>query len=216
MGRELQKKKNRSSINKVRPKKKINPRVHRVKKFGNQIIAQNWNKKETLLQNYKRLGLAVKLNAATGGVEKSLSTSNIATAPTIAPTIALAPNEARIERDENGKIINIIYGKSGSERLDALEEAAAANSLTPMALDPMDTTTPVVKALIERAARGVKAERSQSEREKEWVERLVEKYGDDYKRMAWDRKLNPFQQSEGDIRKRVMKWKMKQEKGAAT
>ena len=77
-----------------------------------------------------------------------------------------------------------------------------------------EPTTEVVKALIERASRGVKVERNQSEREKEWVERLVERYGEDYRKMSWDKKLNPYQQSEGDIRKRVMKWKQTKEKEA--
>lgn len=68
-------------------------------------------------------------------------------------------------------------------------------------------TTPVVQQLMEQASMGIKVERHQSAREKEWVGRLVEKYGDDYRRMVWDKKLNPFQQSEGDIKKRVLKWK---------
>ena len=68
-------------------------------------------------------------------------------------------------------------------------------------------TTPVVKELMEQARMGARAERYQSAREKEWIERLVEKYGDDYRRMVWDKKLNPFQQTEGDIKKRVLKWK---------
>jgi len=77
-----------------------------------------------------------------------------------------------------------------------------------------ESTTEVVKELIERASRGVKVERSQSVREKEWIEKLVERYGEDYRKMSWDRKLNPYQQSEGDIRKRVVKWKQLKEKEA--
>ena len=67
---------------------------------------------------------------------------------------------------------------------------------------------------MERAARGQKVERNQSGRETEWVARLVEKYGSDYKKMTWDRKLNPFQQSEGDIKKRVLKYNQKVAKQA--
>jgi len=77
-----------------------------------------------------------------------------------------------------------------------------------------EPTTEVVKALIERASRGAKVERNQSEREKEWIERLVERYGEDYRKMSWDKKLNPYQQSEGDIRKRVVKWRQVKEKEA--
>ena len=73
--------------------------------------------------------------------------------------------------------------------------------------EPEEGPTEVVKALMERAARGVTVGRNQSEREKEWVGTLVEKYGEDYGKMARDRKLNMWQQSEGDIRRRVVKWK---------
>src|SRR4051794_16783581 len=64
MGRELQERKNRSSRPTVRQpnrrKKALNP-------SGNQLIAQNWDKKATLSQNYRRLGLVAKLGHATGG-----------------------------------------------------------------------------------------------------------------------------------------------------
>lgn len=52
-----------------------------------------------------------------------------------------------------------------------------------------------------------KRPRKQSRREEEWVERLVEKYGDDVGKMVRDRKLNPMQQSHGDIAKRVRIWR---------
>jgi len=71
-----------------------------------------------------------------------------------------------------------------------------------------NTENPVIRQLEEAARNGVrKAPRKQSEREEEWIQRLVERYGDDYARMSRDTKLNPFQQSEGDIRRRVKKWK---------
>ncbi len=52
-----------------------------------------------------------------------------------------------------------------------------------------------------------KRPRKQSRREEEWVERLVEKYGDDVGKMVRDRKLNPMQQSHGDIARRVKIWR---------
>jgi len=44
-----------------------------------------------------------------------------------------------------------------------------------------------------------KKERKQSEREREWIERLVAKYGEDYQRMARDMRLNPMQQTAADL-----------------
>jgi len=67
---------------------------------------------------------------------------------------------------------------------------------------------PIVQQLEDMAARAPeKKPRKQSEREREWIERLVGKYGDDYKRMTRDMKLNPMQQTEADLRKRADKWR---------
>ncbi|KAB8338910.1 hypothetical protein FH972_021852 [Carpinus fangiana] len=68
MGRELQKRKNRSSVSKVRQKPKSKKKI-----FNNPIIAANWDQKQTLSQNYRRLGLATKLNAPSGGIERNLA-----------------------------------------------------------------------------------------------------------------------------------------------
>ena len=54
--------------------------------------------------------------------------------------------------------------------------------------------------------------REQSSREREWIASLVEKYGEDYAAMVRDRKLNPYQQTEGDIRRRAGKWKEREER----
>lgn len=58
-----------------------------------------------------------------------------------------------------------------------------------------------------RAGSAKKRPRIQSKREEEWIERLVTKWGDDWKGMVKDRRLNPQQQSEGDLRRRILKWR---------
>jgi nucleolar protein 16 len=74
-----------------------------------------------------------------------------------------------------------------------------------------ESENPVIRQLEEAARNGAKkAPRGQSQREQEWIEKLVAKYGEDYGKMARDRKLNPMQQTENDIRKRVVKWKKAQ------
>ncbi len=51
-----------------------------------------------------------------------------------------------------------------------------------------------------------KRPRMQSEREREWIERLVNKHGYNWGAMVRDRRLNPQQQTEGDIKRRVGLW----------
>jgi nucleolar protein 16 len=68
--------------------------------------------------------------------------------------------------------------------------------------------TEVVKSLMEEARHPAeKKPRHQSEREREWLGRLVAKYGDDTAAMARDRKLNPMQQTAADIARRIKKMK---------
>jgi nucleolar protein 16 len=69
-------------------------------------------------------------------------------------------------------------------------------------------TNDIVRKLEEQASMGAeKKERRQSDREKEWIERLVGKYGEDSQKMARDLRLNPMQQTPADIRRRIEKWR---------
>ncbi|TVY90788.1 Nucleolar protein [Lachnellula willkommii] len=228
MGRELQKKKKRSSI----PKIKLKPKSKRVNPLGNPIIAANWNQSETLTQNYKRLGLTSRLNAATGGIEKLRAGSDSKTSTTSKLAISnaipktFAPTEAKVDRDpDTGKIIRVIHAASRPNPLnDPLNSDSEDDSMCDDGeeFEGFDSrrgerteTNPIVQQLEDMAARAPeKTPRKQSEREREWIERLVGKYGEDYKRMARDMKLNPMQQTEADIRKRVEKWRSSG--GAAT
>ncbi|TVY20221.1 Nucleolar protein 16 [Lachnellula arida] len=204
MGRELQKKKKRSSI----PKIKLKPKSKRVNPLGNPIIAANWWHRETTcwirLQNLN--------HKQTRHLERIPKT--------------FAPTEAKVERDpDTGKIIRVIHAASRPNPLnDPLNSESEDDSMCDDGeeFEGFDSrrgerteTNPIVQQLEDMAARAPeKTPRKQSEREREWIERLVGKYGEDYKRMARDMKLNPMQQTEADIRKRVEKWRSSG--GAAT
>ncbi|KAL8650398.1 MAG: hypothetical protein Q9210_003852 [Variospora velana] len=243
MGRELQKKKNRSSLPRVKQK----PKSKKLNLRANPIVAANWEKSQTLSQNYRRLGLVSKLNARTGGVEKSLnhSTSSSATekkkdALAIAnkkPT-ALVPGTVRIERDpETGTIVRVLRDgdEEGGERgkrewngrvlRDVLDEGDENDGGDVMGRVGQQHDLPglvvsgedgngVVPELVMQAAMGggKKRPRKQSKMEEEWVEQLVARYGEDVGQMARDRKMNPMQQSEGDIGRRVRMWKERRRK----
>ncbi|KAH7033190.1 ribosome biogenesis protein Nop16 [Microdochium trichocladiopsis] len=136
MGRDLQKRKRRSSRAAVRQPSSKSKRL--MFPLGNSIVAQNWDKKQTASQNYRRLGLVNRLKAPTGGSEPDRKTkqSGLVSESTAVLTsrstplnsaaassskasksadpfsIALATDavvsEVRVERDENGKIIRIL------------------------------------------------------------------------------------------------------------
>ncbi|CZT52236.1 related to chicken microfibril-associated protein [Rhynchosporium secalis] len=225
MGRELQKKKKRSSI----PKIKMKPKSKRVNPLGNPIIAANWNQDETLTQNYRRLGLTSRLNSATGGIEKlragdvskSSTTSKLAISNAIPKQFA--PVSARVERDpETGKILRVILTEDENPLNDPLNAVEAMDfegaeddgevfeGFEGEVAPKNKSKNEIVRKLEEQASMiPEKKERSQSEREREWIERLVGKWGEDFEKMARDRKLNPMQQTPADIKRRVGKWKAK-------
>ncbi|KAH6715377.1 ribosome biogenesis protein Nop16 [Leptodontidium sp. 2 PMI_412] len=227
MGRELQKKKKRSSI----PKIKMKPKSKRVNPLGNPIIAANWNQDETLTQNYRRLGLTSRLNSATGGIEKLRAgdVSKTSTTSKLAISNAIpkqfAPVSARVERDpETGKILRVIHDEEDNPLNDPLNVVEAMDfegaeddgevfegfESEVAGKKQKKQKNDIVRKLEEQASMvPEKRERSQSEREKEWIERLVGKWGEDFEKMARDRKLNPMQQTPADIRRRVGKWKAK-------
>ena len=145
----------------------------------------------------------------------------------------LVPGTARIVRDEAGTVVRVLYphadgdGKGEKEKevewrgrrlVDELgddddeEEEGTQHEIFTGGKDDgeVGNENGVVTQLAMAAMRGEKKKgggRKQSQREEEWVERLVGRYGDDVGRMARDRKLNPMQQSRGDIAKRVRIWR---------
>jgi nucleolar protein 16 len=183
------------------------------------------NQKETLNQNYRRLGLTSRLNSATGGIEKlragevskSSTTNKLAISNAVPKTIE--PTEARVERDpETGKILRVIHPtsrpnplndplNSDSEDEDMADDEEEFEGFGGDSGNKKDTND-IVRKLEEQASMGAeKKERRQSHREREWIERLVGKYGEDFQKMARDLRLNPMQQTPADIRRRIEKWK---------
>lgn len=194
------------------------------------------NQKETLSQNYRRLGLTARLNHATGGTEKTIALLGLndeksSRADTAAGSTANALNivskakkpetivteEVEVERDpETGAILRVTGSLESKDNplndpLNEIEAEGEEMEWNGFAMVPQhrdgEPENPVIKQLEEAAMNGAKkGPRGQSQREQEWVERLVNKYGDGYAKMARDMKLNPMQQTAADIRKRVVKW----------
>lgn len=183
---------------------------------------KNRDKKETLAQNYRRLGLVARLKAPTGGTEKKLAaaTTGISKNDPFAITSVEKAiiSEAKVERDEDGNIIRVLGRAPKANPLNDLlnnldsedeeEEGDDDEEWGGIAEKEAEEegTTDVVKSLIEESHNPApKMVRYQSEREREWLDALVGKYGDDYGRMARDAKLNPMQQTARDIAKRIKK-----------
>jgi len=127
-----------------------------------------------------------------------------------------APTEARVERDpETGKILRVVHDKQRFNPLndplnsDSDDEMEGFDGGEDLEMDEVEKEGNIVRELERQARTGGKKvkERVQSEREKEWCERLVLRWAEDYHGMVRDRKLNPMQQTEADIRRRIEKWR---------
>ncbi|KAK3114699.1 Ribosome biogenesis protein Nop16 [Teratosphaeriaceae sp. CCFEE 6253] len=232
MGRELQKKKNKSGVSKARRKPK-SKKLH----LQNPIISANWDKTQTLEQNYKRLGLTSKLNKHTGGIERKAEDverardeaedgavkrkDDVLAIGSIRRSQTIDVQEARIERDpETGRILRVIESgqvkanplndplnelDSEDEDDEGLNQHASAN----LAYYSGESTKTEVVRRLEMEASKPKATHKpkQSENERAFIVELMAKHGDDYGAMMRDTKINYMQRSAGDLKRRVKKWR---------
>ncbi|CAN6644647.1 nucleolar protein 16 [Trichomonascus vanleenenianus] len=188
---------NKSSISKT--SRRVKQKQKKIRIAHNPIIAQHWDPKLTLQQNYKKLGLRAKLGRPAGGNEKEISLNAVKEEKRKSEK-KLQAGEGRIIRDEEGNVVRIEYGKAKEHDDSDAEEEEEWTGFE-------EETTEVVKQLEEAAKHALIKPRVQSEGEQDWISRLVEKHGDDYEAMFWDKKLNVYQQSQGDLKRRVKKWK---------
>lgn len=228
MGRTLQKKKNRSSI----PRASLKPKSKKLPIKSSPLIAAQWNKHLTLSQNYRNLGLTSKLNSRSGGTEvkapmnleskESRQGQDPLDIGASKPATAMGLKTARVVRDAEGKILNVIHEDIDSNPFnDALISLDHAGDIETPSLtqirnnhDRNSGVVPALEAAVIAELAEVQARkkpRKQSEREQEWIEALVTKYGDDVRGMSRDRRLNPNQQTEADIGRRVGIWRKSKE-----
>lgn len=171
------------------------------------------------------------MNGPTGGSEKKPIpnehdgnqpiTRDPFSMPKSRKTTKLVPTETKVERDpQTGRILRIVRSDGGSDDLvarkrmlnplnDPLEDISDEGAINAISTKSSEVVAELEAQAEEEATILAKKRRprQQSKREEEWIARLADKYGDDTRAMAIDVKLNPMQQSEGDLARRLKKWK---------
>lgn len=198
-------------MNRLKVKKllrRTKDRFRQVSFQANPVIAANWDDSLTLKQNYKKLGLRMKLGGHAGGEEKEIETwrerkerlaeedARKIKPEDIAHTedpAQIPEGEARIIRDDEGKVVKVIQG-----------------TMKPKPVEPK-AATPLIQTLEEMAQKNASRERDhhQTARETDIMRMLYEKHGDDYEAMKWDKHLNLFALLPGVLRKKMKLWKKK-------
>lgn len=119
----------------------------------------------------------------------------------------LSAGEAFIVRDAAGEVVEVIYGKDHQADSDEEEEEWTGFEDKPAEEQEQEEETETIKILQQRAERAASNPHIQSDREISWIEQLINKHGDDIDGMFWDKELNIYQQSRGDLKRRIKKWK---------
>jgi nucleolar protein 16 len=178
------------------------------------------------------------LNAPTGGVERPKGVDAATAAKQTSdslyingnakPGVQVDTEEVRVERDpKTGKILRVISDSGDDD--DEIQIAGQKRKRSNPLGDPLNdiensqshpqpgggSQSDFIRSLELRVAHDQdvvkkRRPRQQSKREEEWIERLVERHGDNIAAMVRDKKLNPMQQTEGDLRRRIRKWKERQ------
>ncbi|KAJ2992776.1 Nucleolar protein 16 [Globomyces sp. JEL0801] len=182
------------------------------------IIKENWDKTKTLKQNYDALGLVANLNGRAGGVgnEGAFQTKELKRIDELKDVIEWrtieSMDEAKVKESaatvESNPLFEPIEGDVHVDqrvlRIGAKMNLRRARELDSL-ISPPESSKNIVAAMEEQAKHVVKVINHQSEQENLVFEKLIAKYGDDYNAMARDMKLNKYQLSVGQLKKKMKK-----------
>lgn len=148
---------------------------------GHKLISDNWDSELTLSQNYAKLGLLVSTTKTSGGTVEE--------APINGLPISVKTRTAQIVHlpDGSTKIVE-------QEQESALDEPIKA----------VQPKTEIAQQLEEIAnQKDDRPKKDVSEDQRRYCQQLVSKHGDNYEKMQWDKRLNPFQYSAGELKRQI-------------
>ncbi|KAI9091253.1 ribosome biogenesis protein Nop16 [Phlyctochytrium arcticum] len=191
------------------------------------LVRKNWDKKLTLKQNYEKMGLLSLLNGAAGGQEGDAALRKqeaeewerrredvewrVIEHNDKETTSGAGTNSAAREDDESSDDSEAEEEYPSDYDVDADGPIVVDIRATRIGLKPglkrlvapvAPAPTSIVAAMEAEAASAVKIFRKASEQEQLVYGDLMKKHGDDYDAMSRDRRLNRYQLSAGQLRKK--------------
>lgn len=201
---------------------------------GPKALQDAWDKSKTVTQNYVALGLQFALTPTqSGGAERTSippkvsGGTGLVSATLESDPLAIPRGFGRIIRDELGNVIRIdlpeveeiqdlvpktelpeagVDEKTMDDWVGCLNKIQPNDTMNGRELSsPSERVTHPVVALEKLSASGRTVLRHTSCGERSYLARLIQKYGDNYEKMARDRRLNPEQKTAGELRRAVGK-----------
>ncbi|KAJ3322464.1 Nucleolar protein 16 [Boothiomyces sp. JEL0866] len=207
------------TVRRKRANRNPNKKVSRSQKNKNKVsfdgahplIQQTWDKKKTLLQNYEEMGLVVKLNGVSGGTgrEAAHRAQEMQKLEELKDKVEwrklddmpAKPNPAPSKEEENGIFAPIEGHIKTDSRATLIGQKV--NLKAPQANESKQTK--IIEQLEEESKLTAPVIRHQSEQEAYVFEQLLRKHGDNYEAMAKDIKLNKYQLTAGQLKKKMRK-----------
>ena len=155
--------------------------------------------------SYRRLGLAARPLAiySSGGVEKTQNTVQAVEGGQ--KSIKPRRSEARIQRHLDGTT-SVVYPDSDDE--EHVTEQPSLHEETPVVKGIFKYGILLIIELMEIASKPQLPNlRQSSTLEAQWLQKLVDTYGDNYDRMMWDKELNPMQHTVAQLKRKIKTWK---------
>ncbi|KAJ2406727.1 Nucleolar protein 16 [Coemansia sp. IMI 209128] len=189
-------------------------KLHTKKYTGHPLLRDKWDTKLTVSENYRNLGLVSRLNGVSGGIVKDIiSKEDDEAKEDLTGRFREGMTEAElrkaipqgygiIERDDEGNVTNVIMAAEPADPLDDDYEVEESKPKKEGA------------RILEEYANTMdgKKERWMSVGERSKLQAMVNKHGEDYDAMFWDKSLNLLQLTKRQIQKKVQKYLAEKDK----
>ncbi|KAI8914489.1 ribosome biogenesis protein Nop16 [Gorgonomyces haynaldii] len=170
------------------------------------LVKEHWDKTKTLHQNYAKLGLVANLKGLSGGTGKE--------------AVQKLEEESRMEKlkknvefrrlDETVEQVEPSEQEMLNPPIDFDKRTLSIgykihNNMPPLEQPKSEIAAQVIEQFEKEASNTVPAIRFASHQETLVFTRLLAKYGEDFEAMARDRKLNEYQLTAGQLRRKMQR-----------